>query len=93
MATLLLLSPFFFTNLCLQWLLRVFATAASEEGFGVVETAATQEELDREAKWGQMTGWPIGDLTKIYGLGEEEFWVPDSAPGELQQLDIMRARG
>ena len=68
------LGPWMCTNLETPWLLRVFATDASLEGYGVVSTMAPIDDIKGEARYTETKGWTVC-VNDTYDDVEEAVWA------------------
>ena len=70
LSTLLSLLPLIYVNLAAPWSNWTYMVDASNEGYGVVATAASPSELRSEAQWAERRGWVVS-LEKSYSELEE----------------------
>ena len=77
LAALSLMAPWLSTCLETPWLVDVFATDASMEGFGVVQTKASKEEIVSEARFAEMRGWMVA-ADDVYNDHEEAEFDEDA---------------
>ena len=68
---------FLYSSLEDKWSELGYMMDSSNQGFGIIQTRMTWDEIRRESRWGYIGKWPIADIERVYRMHEKEHWVPD----------------
>lgn len=52
------------------WCPVAYMVDSSNSGWGIIQRAATSDELQLEGRWALGVNWPVADMEKDYTLGE-----------------------
>ena len=92
LATLTGMSIFFEADLTRAWWPIAYMTDASWQGFGIVQTQATREELREAARGANHRGWLLSAEDQLAAFEEEQAPPQDLQQAELAEWREQRAR-